>query len=302
MHDLLRRLLGPVSPALSGNPVFRFNVCTDTQESTFLDPSADFLRELAVLPDGDLLLAVETHADLLDTSGKVTYIARFGTIGGSCVSDVAPDPDGASFWMGWDCTNPPDALGRFDLASGTQLTEWAPSNGEGDLLVYNPPPTLTTPTPPTAPGGTGGPPPSIGGSGTPPTSGAPGPAPPAGTHVKALLSPILVPRRNLATIKALLTHGGYSFNWKAPSTGYLLIAWYQASKGAHVSRKRTPLLIATVVRTLSQSKTVRITVALTPKGRQLLRSSRRLEVSAIGSFAPRGKPATTVRKSFTLTG
>jgi hypothetical protein len=47
--------------------------------------------------------------------------------------------------------------------------------------------------------------------------------------------------------------------------------------------------------------TVKITIALTREGKELLKSVRQVKLTAKASFAPRGKSAASVRKDFTLT-
>jgi hypothetical protein len=116
------------------------------------------------------------------------------------------------------------------------------------------------------------------------------------TKIAALLSSILVPHAKAAKIKALLTRGGYSFAWNAPSAGRLVITW-----NAHLAGRRMPVVVGTATRRFSRAQRATIKVVLTPAGRRLLHSARRLSVSAKGSFTPTGAPTTTVVKGFTLT-
>jgi hypothetical protein len=116
------------------------------------------------------------------------------------------------------------------------------------------------------------------------------------TKIAALLSAILVPHGKAAKINALLAHGGYSFAWSAPSAGRLVITW-----NAHRARQRTPVLVGKATHSFSRARRATIKVVLTPAGRRLLHSARRLSVSAKGSFTPTGASATAVVKGFTLT-
>jgi hypothetical protein len=118
---------------------------------------------------------------------------------------------------------------------------------------------------------------------------------PSPSEIRALLAKILAPHGNAARISALLKHGGYSFRWRAPSAGRLVISWYARP------RHRARVLVATVRRSFAKAETTTITIALTPAGRRLLRSARKLTLSASVSFAPAGGAGTTLIKSFTVT-
>jgi hypothetical protein len=125
-----------------------------------------------------------------------------------------------------------------------------------------------------------------------PASGIPAPSPPG---IRALLATILAPHGKTARIRALLRHGGYSFTWTAPSAGRLVISWYARP------RHRARVLVATVRRSFPKAETASITIALTPAGRRLLRSARKLTLSASVSFTPAGGSGTTLTKGFTVT-
>lgn len=127
---------GNPSGTTFGNWIYRFNVCSNTQELPTVEGSSNFLRQLRVLPGGQILAAVETHGALLDPSGNVVLDYRFPILG-TTTNTVAPDPDGTSFWMGFDPAS--FAIGRFDINTGELLTEWVPSEGSGGIDVYAPP-------------------------------------------------------------------------------------------------------------------------------------------------------------------
>jgi hypothetical protein len=289
---------------VTGDWIYRFNVCTNTQESPFVWPSAEAGATLHVLPNWQILVATYQHAALLDASGNVIRYYSFPdgsqALGSQCLDVSAPDPDGTSFWLGWDCSSGPPAIGRFDINSGGLLAEWAPSNDtRGPFVVYagrtpptpNPPPAQQPPnaSPPTMP--------PVGAGIV--NSGAPVVHTPSPAQIRALLSAILA-RLKTSDIKALLSAGGYSFSWNAPTAGHLFILWYQVSKRAHISRKARPILVASASRTFSHSGTVRLTLAFTSAGRRLLRFARHLNLTAIGSFTSVGQSATTIRRELTL--
>jgi hypothetical protein len=118
---------------------------------------------------------------------------------------------------------------------------------------------------------------------------------PSPSAIRALLAKILVPHGNAARISALLKHGGYSFRWTAPSAGSLVISWY--ARPSHRAR----VLVATVRRSFPKAETTSITIALTPAGRRLLRSARKMRLSADVSFAPAQSAGTTLTKGLTVT-
>lgn len=172
------------------------------------------------------------------------------------------------------------------LGSGTA------TSAQTGAVLTTPPPGTPPPTPPPAPPGAPGTP------GVNAVSGVAGFSIPS-AQMRTWLSPILVPRGKGAKIRALLSHGGYSFTWTAPSAGRLTISWYQVPNGAHLSRTRMPLLVATVSRDSSHYSKATLTIALTRAGRRLLKSARQLKLTAKASFV--GKHTTTVIKSFILT-
>jgi hypothetical protein len=292
----------------------RFNVCTNTQEPW--PTSFTAIDDLRVLPDGHVLITDDPAGVLLDASGQVvhTYKAYLDSGVGNSLRYMSLDPDGTSFWMSGN------GVVRYDINTGKLLSTWGTSPGGsipglgGPIAVYAglsaqpPPPQITTtgntPAPTTDAGGTGA-------SSTAPSSGAgssaaagaaaPGLVAPSPSQIKALLSAVLVPVGQSVKIKTLVLRGGYSFSWAAPSAGLLAISWYQVPAGAHLSRARAPIQVATASWRLSRPGVVELKLALTATGKRLLRASRRAKLIARASFAPAGKHATTVFKAFTLT-
>lgn len=131
-------------------------------------------------------------------------------------------------------------------------------------------------------------------------TGKPAPAPTA-AQIKALLLKQLAPVGKLATIAALLKHGGYSFSFNAPSAGRLVVSWYQVPNGAHLaSGKPKPVLIATGKASFTKPGTVKIMLNLTRKGHQLLEHANQLKLTAEATFIPTNKTAVIAFKTFTL--
>ena len=120
----------------------RYNVCTSLQESSLdSQSSTDFLHQIRVLANWQILGAHETRGLLLDASAKLVREYSF-PVETTCADNIAPDPDGTSMWMGGDCEVSGEAghaIGRFDLGSRQMLTEWVPAYGQGSIAVYGPP-------------------------------------------------------------------------------------------------------------------------------------------------------------------
>jgi hypothetical protein len=116
----------------------------------------------------------------------------------------------------------------------------------------------------------------------------------------AALSAVIVPPAKKSKISTLVKHGAYTFQFTAPGAGVLEIAWYQVPKGAHVSAKAKPVLVATGTAHFSAATTATVTVKLTASGKQLLRHSSQLKITAKGTFAAAGGRAVVTLRTFTL--
>jgi hypothetical protein len=103
-----------------------------------------------------------------------------------------------------------------------------------------------------------------------------------------------------AKIAALLKHGGYAFSFTAPGAGALVISWYLVPKGGHLSASRQPVLIARGAASFSKAGAVKVTIRLTAKGKQLLKHTKQVKLTAKGSFTPAGSTAVVKLKTFTL--
>jgi hypothetical protein len=323
-YDLKGGLLQTFNVASSGNPplaidiapdqctiyygqwsdvdgIDRFNACTNHPESAF--NGFQFVDDLRVLPNGQVLVASDGAALLYDSSGQLTqrYVPPPPGFIYTSVRSVSLDPDGSSFWM---CCSPLDSSGqldvsRLDLKSGTLLAQWAPRKGDGAIAVYGP--SAPAATNPGGWGSGGNPVPTAGTvhSGSSPTSGnSAGHAGPSLAYIKSLLSKVLVPQGNMANIETLLFDGGYSFHWNAPSAGRLVITWYSApDRGPH----RPAVVIATLRQCITSAGSDKVAVVLTRAGRRRLESVERLRLTAKGSFVTADKSATTaLTKGFTL--
>jgi len=127
-----------------------------------------------------------------------------------------------------------------------------------------------------------------------------GPAGPTTGQVRAALSKVLSPSGKGARIGQLLKHGSYSFSFKAPSAGRLVISWYFVPKGAHVTTAKKLVLVARSNVVLHKPGRVKIKIVLTSSGRKLVNGVKHLTLTAKGTFTPTGQAATSTTKTFTL--
>jgi hypothetical protein len=79
-----------------------------------------------------------------------------------------------------------------------------------------------------------------------------------------------------------------------------VIGWYQVPKGAHVASAGKPVLVATASVGSHQAGSAKIKIALTSKGRQVLKHTKHLTITAKGTFTPIGQGAISTSKRFTI--
>jgi hypothetical protein len=127
-----------------------------------------------------------------------------------------------------------------------------------------------------------------------------GPVLPSSGQVKAALAKALVATGPAAKLGRVLRRGGLVASINAPSAGRLLLSWYLVPKGAHLTKAKQPTLVATVRAALKQAGRAKVKIALTRKGRKLLKRAQRIRLTAKGSFTPTGAPTTTTTKAITL--
>jgi hypothetical protein len=132
------------------------------------------------------------------------------------------------------------------------------------------------------------------------TSDQVGPVAPSRGQVKAALVKALTATGPAAKLGRLLKHGGLVTSINAPSAGKLLISWYLVPNGAHLTKAKQPTRVARVRTTLKQAGKAKVKIALTRKGRKLLKPATRIELTAKGSFTPTGAATTTTTRAITL--
>jgi hypothetical protein len=127
-----------------------------------------------------------------------------------------------------------------------------------------------------------------------------GPVAPSSGQVKAALVKALAAAGPGAKLGQLLKRGGLVASINAPSAGQLLISWYLVPKGAHLTNAKQPMLVATGRAALKHAGKVKVKIALTRKGRKLLKPAMRIKLTAKGSFTPTGAATTTTTRAITL--
>jgi hypothetical protein len=134
-----------------------------------------------------------------------------------------------------------------------------------------------------------------------------GPPPPALLgDVAPSLAGVLTPTGAGARIRTLLQKGGFTFAFTPPVPGRLEVRWYLVPRGARLAAKKKPkpkpVLVASGAASFARPGPGQVTVKLTKRGKQLLRRSKGMKLTAQASFRPASSavPAKTTRKAFTL--
>jgi hypothetical protein len=118
-----------------------------------------------------------------------------------------------------------------------------------------------------------------------------GSAQPTVAQAKAVLQKQLKPHGKSAAIGAVLAHDGYTFTFDAPAAGHLNISWYAGSTRAQVATSNRPF---------ARARDAAIEIKLTPNGRRLLSTARRLTVTAAATFIPARAARVSASTRFTL--
>lgn len=199
----------------------------------------------------------------LNRYGQLGSAINNGTIAANPTPILVSPPAGTTI----------DAVGHGPYAEHTLIIAGA------NPPVTSPPPVTTTPTT---------------------TTLAPTLAP-TRAQIKASLLSQLTPKGRGAKI-AKVVKRGYAMSFTALSAGTVVINWYYVPKGAHVSkRKPVPVLVATGRKRFPRAGKLSFTVKLTAKGLRLIKKTKRIKLTAKGSFTPLGQRPIVAIKSFTLT-
>jgi hypothetical protein len=110
--------------------------------------------------------------------------------------------------------------------------------------------------------------------------------------LRARLLRALTPKRAAAKLRTLVKRGGFVSSFAAPSAGRLVLRWYTRPR----NRKAKAVLLATSVTRITRAGTTKPKLKLTKAGKRLLRKSKRITITAKGSFtAPRAAAVTASR-------
>ena len=128
----------------------------------------------------------------------------------------------------------------------------------------------------------------------PPATGA--------SQIRALMARVLLPSGRALTIAGVLKAGGARFAFRAPEAGVATIDWYYLPPGAKLARtsRAKPVLVASGQLSYASAGRGKITIRLTRAGRSLLKRSKKLRLTATGSFTPAGHAPITAARALTL--
>jgi hypothetical protein len=121
------------------------------------------------------------------------------------------------------------------------------------------------------------------------------------TRLATLFARALAPSGSAARIGVLLKRGAFIASLRSFAPGKAVIYWYlPAQRLPHSSTVVTPLLIAGGKVAFRKAGTAAIVVRLTRAGKQLLKRSKRVSLSAKAMFAPNGASAIRAQRGFVL--
>ena len=123
-------------------------------------------------------------------------------------------------------------------------------------------------------------------------------------QIATLLERELTPGGNAAKVATLLKTGGFTITFKALEAGTAVIDRYQVPPAATLAKKSKakPILVASGRATFSAAGTAKIEIKLTAAGKHLLKSNKRLKLTAKGIFTPTGKRTVIATKAFVVGG
>ncbi|MGZ4287128.1 MAG: hypothetical protein ACXVH3_31120 [Solirubrobacteraceae bacterium] len=123
------------------------------------------------------------------------------------------------------------------------------------------------------------------------------PSGPSAAQIRSRVAGQLTPTGACARIGAVLADGGYTFSFKPPMGGTLIVSWYTAPRGNDVK----PKLLARGHADFLDSHPGRMKIVLTSTGRNTLAKSASLKMTAEATFTPIERAAVTASRTLTLT-
>jgi hypothetical protein len=121
-------------------------------------------------------------------------------------------------------------------------------------------------------------------------------------QITASLAGQLTPSGKAAKIAALLKSGAFAVVFKALEAGSAVIDWYEVPPGAKLAKKAKPkpVLVAAGHLTFAAAGTKTIKIKLTVAGKGLLKHTKQLKLTALGTFTPTGKSPSNATRTFVL--
>jgi hypothetical protein len=117
---------------------------------------------------------------------------------------------------------------------------------------------------------------------------------PSAAVITAAVKAALTVRSSIATV---LRAGAYQATVSAPAPGELTITWRAPAGATHA---KGAIVVASGTRTLAKAGKATLKVKLTSAGRALLKRSKSLKLTAVGSFKPQTGKTTTVTRAIKL--
>ena len=132
-------------------------------------------------------------------------------------------------------------------------------------------------------------------------SEAPAPVQPT---VATTLAAVKKPTGPAAAIAQVLANGGYEFAFQPSDPGVIRVRWYLVPRGAVIpaaKKKPKALPVASGGTNTKTGKAARLKVKLSPRGRALLKSTKKsVKLTAVVEYTPKGKKATRKVTRFVL--
>ncbi len=125
-------------------------------------------------------------------------------------------------------------------------------------------------------------------------------------QIRASLGMQLGTKGRQINLKALRKRRSYAYGFTALTPGALTISWYYLPPGARLAggagaaRSAKPVPFASGSASFATAGTKKVTLRLTLAARKLLRHRKRIALTAVAGFTPRGKRTITATRSFSL--
>jgi hypothetical protein len=268
------------------------------------DPAHDLIQP-AVSPDGSTLAVTVAAGAPGSLTGKGN-IALYNYNTGAFVRELTPPTDTEDAAPVWSPDGTQLAFERGGVGGSIYVISASGSPGSERLLTSGSVPTWgggscdTLPGGPAC-GGLGGNGGSGGNSGSGGGSKTGGGSTVTSAQIAAQLAGEITPSGKGARIAKLLK-GAYSLTFRAPEAGTAVVDWYYLPPGAKLAKKTKakPVLVAAGKHTFSAAGTATLKIGLTGAGKQLLKHSKRVKLTAKGVFTSATGEAVTATKSFVL--